>query len=107
MRFADVDDAHAIDEGEGFANAAEFRTAHERFWSRELDQLRVDLGDPSFTVSDDTPVVAERFRVVVVLGPHPDAGITVRPAMPADRSDGRQVPGRARGRRHRTSRGAR
>jgi uncharacterized protein YhfF len=32
-RLADVDDRHAIDEGEGYANAAEFRVAHERFWN--------------------------------------------------------------------------
>jgi uncharacterized protein YhfF/N-acetylglutamate synthase-like GNAT family acetyltransferase len=85
LRFADVDDAHAIDEGEGFANAAEFRTAHERFWARELDQLRASLGDPTFTIDDDTPVVAERFRVVEVLGPDPHAGLIVRPAMAEDR----------------------
>lgn len=85
MRLADVDDAHSIDEGEGFADAAEFRSAHERFWARGLDQLRADLGDPTFAITDDTPVVAERFRVVEVLGPDRDAGIVVRPAMPEDR----------------------
>ncbi len=84
-RLADVDDAHAIDEGEGYANAAEFRVAHERYWSGELERLRAGLGDPSFALTDDTPVVAERFRIVEILGPAADAGIVVRPAMTADR----------------------
>lgn len=84
VRLADVDDAHAIDEGEGYADAAAFRAAHERFWNRELDELRRGLGDPAFAITDDTPVVAERFRIVSVLGPAP-GGILVRPAMPADR----------------------
>jgi uncharacterized protein YhfF/GNAT superfamily N-acetyltransferase len=86
LRLADVDDAHAIDEGEGYADAAEFRTAHERHWAGMLGELRAALGDPSFALTDDTPVVAERFRVVEVLGPAPGAGFVVRPAMPADRA---------------------
>ena len=32
-RLADVDDQHAIDEGEGYADAAAFRAAHERYWN--------------------------------------------------------------------------
>jgi uncharacterized protein YhfF len=63
-RLADVDDRHAIDEGEGFADAAAFRVAHERFWNGYLDDLRVRLGDPSFVIDDDTLVVLQRFRVV-------------------------------------------
>ena len=39
-RLADVDDRHAIDEGEGYRNADEFRVAHERFWNSYLDDLR-------------------------------------------------------------------
>jgi uncharacterized protein YhfF len=64
VRLADVDDRHAIDEGEGYANAAEFREAHERFWNGYLDDLRVTLGDPAFTIGDDTLVVLQRFRIV-------------------------------------------
>jgi uncharacterized protein YhfF len=63
-RLADVDDGHAIDEGEGYANAAEFREAHERYWNSYLDDVRSRLGDPSFAITDDTLVVLERFRVV-------------------------------------------
>jgi uncharacterized protein YhfF len=63
-RLADVDDRHAIDEGEGYANAAEFRAAHERYWNGYLDRLRVQLGDPDFALTDDTMVVLERLRIV-------------------------------------------
>ena len=68
-RLADVDDRHAIDEGEGYANAHEFRVAHERFWNRYIDELRLRLGDPTFTIDDDTLVVLQRFRVVERLDP--------------------------------------
>jgi uncharacterized protein YhfF len=63
-RLADVDDRHAIDEGEGYADAAEFRVAHERFWNGYIDELRARLGDPAFGLDDDTPVVLQRFRIV-------------------------------------------
>ncbi len=85
VRLADVDDAHAIDEGEGYADATDFRVAHERFWAGMLGELRAGLHDPSFDVTDDTPVVAERFRIVEILGPVPGLHPPVRPAMPADR----------------------
>ncbi len=63
-RLADVDDQHAIDEGEGYANAREFREAHERFWGSYLGDLRQRLGDPGYSLDDETLVVLERFRVV-------------------------------------------
>lgn len=64
VRLADVDDRHAIDEGEGYANATEFRVAHERLWNGYIDDLRASLGDPGFVLDDDTLVVLERFRIV-------------------------------------------
>jgi uncharacterized protein YhfF len=70
-RLADVDDEHAIDEGEGYANAAEFRVAHERFWNGYLEAIRAGLGDPTFQLTDDTMVVLERFRIVERLDPGP------------------------------------
>ncbi|MGW4231485.1 ASCH domain-containing protein [Streptomyces sp. NPDC004980] len=57
-----VDLQHALDEGEGYTSVAEWRAGHEAFWHSE--EMRDALGDPSFTVDDDTMVVAERFRVV-------------------------------------------
>ncbi|MFI8263360.1 MULTISPECIES: ASCH domain-containing protein [unclassified Streptomyces] len=65
LPLAEVDLAHALDEGEGYASVAEWRAAHERYWHGP--QIREVLGDPEFTVADDTLVVAERFRVVEIL----------------------------------------
>ena len=64
VRLADVDDRHAIDEGEGYADAHEFRVAHERFWNGYIVDLRTTLGDPDFALTDDTLVVLQRFRVI-------------------------------------------
>lgn len=71
VRLADVDDRHAIDEGEGYADAAAFRTSHERYWieSGVVDRIRAHLGDPDWSIDDDTLVVAERFRIVELLDP--------------------------------------
>lgn len=68
-RLADVDDQHAIDEGEGYADAAEFRVAHEGYWNSYIDVLRAKLGDETFALDDDTPIVLERFRIVERLDP--------------------------------------
>lgn len=62
IRLGDVDLAHALGEGEGYASVAEWRAGHERFWHSA--PMRDALGDPEFTVDDDTLVVAEVFRVV-------------------------------------------
>jgi uncharacterized protein YhfF len=59
---SDVGVEHAVDEGEGFSTVAEWRAAHEKFWHG--DEMRQALGDPTFTIDDNTPVVLERFRVV-------------------------------------------
>jgi uncharacterized protein YhfF len=65
VRLGDVDLQHALDEGEGFETVAQWRSGHEEFWHSE--EIRAELGDPEFTVDDDTPIVAERFRLVVGL----------------------------------------
>ncbi|WP_189039755.1 ASCH domain-containing protein [Streptomyces daqingensis] len=67
VALGDVDDGHARDEGEGHSSAAEWRRAHEKFW--HSDAMREALGEPAFTVDDDTPVVLESFRVVETLRP--------------------------------------
>ena len=59
---ADVDLAHARDEGEGDRTVAAWRQGHERFW--HSPEVRGEIGDADFTVDDATPVVLERFRVV-------------------------------------------
>ena len=50
----EVDLQFARDEGEGFESVADWRAAHERFWSDRR-------------ITDDTPIVCERFRVVELL----------------------------------------
>ncbi|MEU6315511.1 ASCH domain-containing protein [Streptomyces sp. NPDC047014] len=65
LRLGDVGLRHALDEGEGYTSVAEWRTAHEEFWHSE--PVRAAVGDPAFTVDDDSMVVAERFRVVELL----------------------------------------
>ena len=61
-RLADVALAHVRDEGEGHTSVMSWRAAHERFW--HSPDLRAALGDPTFTVHDDTLVVLERFRAI-------------------------------------------
>jgi uncharacterized protein YhfF len=69
VRLADVDDEHAVDEGEGYTDAAAFRESHERYWmeSGVVDRVRAHLGDPDWSIDDDTLIVAERFRIAEVL----------------------------------------
>ena len=62
MRLGDVDLDHALGEGEGYASVAEWRAGHEQFWYSA--EMRQALGDPAFTVSDDTLVVAQEFRLI-------------------------------------------
>ena len=62
LRLDDVDLAHALGEGEGYTSVAEWRAGHERFWHSA--EMREALGDPEFTVADDTLVVAQAFRLV-------------------------------------------
>jgi uncharacterized protein YhfF len=62
MRLADVDLNHALGEGEGYTSVADWRAGHEQFWRSAA--MRQALGDPDFTVGDDTLVVAQEFRLV-------------------------------------------
>ncbi|MFF1379513.1 ASCH domain-containing protein [Streptomyces sp. NPDC058308] len=62
---ADVDLAHAVDEGEGYTTVAQWRAQHEEFWHGP--EMRAALDDPSFTVDDTTPLVLQRFRLVADL----------------------------------------
>jgi uncharacterized protein YhfF len=62
LRLADVDLQHALDEGEGDESVAQWRAGHESFWHSA--EVRAELGDPDFTVNDDTLVMVQRFRLV-------------------------------------------
>ncbi|KZB88378.1 ASCH domain-containing protein [Amycolatopsis regifaucium] len=64
---AQVDLAHAVDEGEGYTSVAEWRASHERFWHSE--ETRAALEDPEFTVDDATLTVLQRFRLITDLRP--------------------------------------
>ena len=56
---------HALKEGEGYKSLAEWREAHESFWTSE--NMRQALGDPNFTVDDQTLVVLETFHVETIV----------------------------------------
>ncbi|MBQ1071564.1 ASCH domain-containing protein [Micromonospora sp. C31] len=62
VRLGDVDLRHALDEGEGYESVAQWRAGHETFWHSA--EVRAELGDPGFTVDDDTQVLLQRFRLV-------------------------------------------
>jgi uncharacterized protein YhfF len=64
-RLGDVDVDHAPDEGEGNDSVAAWRAGHEDYWHGT--DYRGWLGNPDFTVDDDTRVVLERFRLAAVL----------------------------------------
>ena len=86
IRLADMTDEDAIDEGEGYADAAAFRVSHEDHWNAFIDEVRDGLGDPTFTITDDTPIVVERFRIAAIVGTDGSPiEPRVRPAYPPDR----------------------
>jgi len=60
VRVADIDLQHVLDDGD--ASVAAWRAEHEGYWHSA--EMREELGDPDFTVDDDTLVLARRFRVV-------------------------------------------
>jgi uncharacterized protein YhfF len=64
---ADVDLAHAVDEGEGDTSVAGWRANHESFWHGA--EMRAAMDDPEFTVDDSTLAVLLRFRLVTDLRP--------------------------------------
>ena len=64
-RLADVDLAHAVDEGEGFASVSEWRRDHVAYW--ESPEMRTAMGDPDFTISSDSMLVLERFELIARL----------------------------------------
>jgi uncharacterized protein YhfF len=69
IRVGDVDLAHALGEGEGYTSVPEWRAGHERFW--HSSEMRNAMGDPQFTVGDDTLMVAQTFRLVETIGSDP------------------------------------
>ena len=104
-RLADVDDRHAIDEGEGYANTHEFRVAHERFWNGYLDALRTTRQSTvSMTATGRSSESSRTSRVPGTGSASPSASISAsRPAVvvfvPANAravSSSRRSPGKAK-----------
>lgn len=62
VRLDEVDLDHALSEGEGFRDVAEWRAAHEKFWLSS--EMQAELDDPSFELTDATQVVLQRIEVV-------------------------------------------
>jgi len=60
IRVADVELDLAKEEGEEFESVADWREAHERFWRDEV--IPALPGQPE--LSDETPLVIERFKLV-------------------------------------------
>ena len=71
VRLGDVEESHALDEGERYESIAEWRVGHESFW--HSDEMRQELSGSAFVVNDDTPVVLERFRVIERLNVRQDS----------------------------------
>lgn len=65
----------ARDEGEGFADAAQWRQAHMAYWAEVADLVRADAGDPNWELREAEPVVVHWFRLL-----EPAAAPTARPA---------------------------
>src|SRR5699024_12575965 len=63
-----VGDDVAEDEGEGFADAADWRRAPVAVWDEVRTQIRAEAGDPDWCVRDPEPDVAAWFRLVDPLG---------------------------------------
>jgi uncharacterized protein YhfF len=59
-----VGDDVAHDEGEGFADATEWRRDHEAFWADVAHLVRAEAGDPDWQLRDAEPVVVHWFLLV-------------------------------------------
>ena len=62
IRLGDADLQLALDEGEGFSSVAEWREAHERFWSEEIVPSLPERRRAA--IDDDTLIMVERFRLL-------------------------------------------
>ena len=59
-----VGDDVARDEGEGFADAADWRRDHVAYWAEPTGVLRVEAGDPGWELREAEPVVVQWFRLL-------------------------------------------
>jgi uncharacterized protein YhfF len=62
VSLGDVGIQLALEEGVGFSDLRQWRTAHERYWAEEVvPRLSIGVALP---LTDQTPVVVEHFRLV-------------------------------------------
>jgi uncharacterized protein YhfF len=59
-----VGDDVARAEGEGFADASEWRRDHVAFWSELVGLIRQEAADPSWQLRESEPVVVHWFRLI-------------------------------------------
>ncbi len=59
-----VGDDVARDEGEGFAEPAQWRQAHVAFWAEVADLVRADAADPEWQLREAEPVLVHWFRLL-------------------------------------------
>jgi uncharacterized protein YhfF len=59
-----VDDQVAHDEGEGFADASEWRRDHIAFWTHLREVFRAESGDPDWELREAEPVVIQWFELL-------------------------------------------
>jgi uncharacterized protein YhfF len=59
VRVGDIDLRHVLDDGD--ESIAQWREAHEEYW--RTAEMRESLGEPTFTVDEDTVVLAQRFQL--------------------------------------------
>lgn len=64
-RLVDVGDDVARAEGEGFANASEWRQSHEHYWNGYVPDVRRLLHRPEWVLDDSTSVVVVWFRLLI------------------------------------------
>jgi uncharacterized protein YhfF len=74
LRLAEVFWEFADAEGEGFTDVDDWRTAHERFWNREVVPRLRRVLDPGFALDDDTMVACEWFVLEPLAEPVPWPG---------------------------------
>lgn len=68
-----IGDDVAAAEGEGYADADDYRRGHVAFWTAAQHLVREDAGDPDWTLRPDEPVIVHFFRLVERAGPSTSA----------------------------------
>lgn len=77
-----VGDDVARDEGEGFADAADWRQAHVSFWDDVAELVRADAGDSAWQLREAEPVVVQWFRLLEPLSQNPAQQSSMPPDSP-------------------------